>query len=53
MIRPVIAAKLCNPKNGRCATCYGVLDSGAEADYLSDRIAKELGLETEEDIIGI
>ena len=53
VIRPVIAAKLCNPKNGRCAICYGILDSGAEADYLSERVARELGLETEEDIIGI
>ena len=46
VIRPIVAVKVANPANGRSEAIYALLDSGADRDYLSDRVAEAIGLST-------
>ena len=46
VIRPIVPVRIINPKNGELEEIYALLDSGADRDYLSDRVAKKLALET-------
>ena len=46
VIRPIVAVRVVNPVNGKREEVYALLDSGADRDYLSDRVAKAIGLAT-------
>ena len=39
-----MAIRVVNPRNGKSKEIYALLDSGADRDYLSDRVAGELDL---------
>ena len=46
VIRPIVAVRVVNPMNGAREEIYALLDSGADRDYLSDRVANAIGLTT-------
>ena len=46
VIRPIVAVRVVNPGNGRKEEVYALLDSGADRDYLSERVADAIGLRT-------
>ena len=46
VIRPIVAVKVVNPENGNSEEIYALLDSGADKDYLSERVAGTIGLRT-------
>ena len=46
MVRPIVAVRVINPRNGEIEEIYALLDSGADRDYLSERVAQKLKLET-------
>ena len=46
VIRPIVAVRVINPTDGRREEVYALLDSGADRDYLSDRVANSIGLLT-------
>ena len=46
VIRPIVAVRVINPVNGRREEVYALLDSGADRDYLSERVADTIGLST-------
>ena len=46
MVRPIVAIRVINPRNAEMEEIYALLDSGADRDYLSEGVARRLGLET-------
>ena len=53
MVRPIVAVRVINPRNGEIEEIYALLDSGADRDYLSERVAHKLGLETKRTSINL
>ena len=53
MVRPIVAVRVINPRNGEIEEIYALLDSGADRDYLSERVAHKLGLETKKTSINL
>ena len=53
MVRPIVAIRVINPKNGQIEEIYALLDSGADRDYLSGRVAQKLGLETKKKSVNL
>ena len=53
MVRPIVAVRVINPRNGELEEIYALLDSGADRDYLSERVAHKLGLETKKKSINL
>ena len=45
VVRPIVAIRVINPMNAEMEEIYALLDSGADRDYLSERVARKLGLE--------
>ena len=46
VIRPIVAIRVINPASGKSEEIYALLDSGADRDYLSERVAGAIGLST-------
>ena len=46
-MRPIVAIRVINPRNAEVEEIYALLDSGADRDYLSEGVARRLGLETQ------
>ena len=53
VIRPIVAARVINPKNGKSEEVYALLDTGADRDYLSTKVRDRLGLEKRESVINL
>ena len=53
VIRPIVAARVINPKTGQKEEVYALLDSGADRDYLSIRVRDRIGLDKRESIINL
>ena len=47
MIRPIVAVTIENPATGKKEDIYALLDTGADCDYISDKVAVELGLKVD------
>ena len=45
-MRPIVAVRVTNDKTGKNRTVYAMLDSGADTDFISDTVVKELGIWT-------
>ena len=45
MIRPIVAVRLVNEKNGRQILTYGMIDTGCDRDIIADHVAQYLELE--------
>ena len=52
-MRPIVAVRVVNPANGEIEEIYALLDSGADRDYLSERVAHKLGLVTKKKSINL
>ena len=52
-MRPIVAIRVINPKNGEIEEIYALLDSGADRDFLSERVAHQLGLSTKKKNINL
>ena len=53
MVRPIVAIRVIIPKNREIEEIYALLDSGADRDYLSERVAQKLKLETKSKSINL
>ena len=46
VIRPIVAVRISNTSSGRSKDVYAMLDSGADTDFVSTSIMRELSVET-------
>ena len=46
MIRPIVAVRIKNNDNGKNKTIYAMLDSGADTDFIDEKVITELGIDT-------
>ena len=53
VIRPIVAARVINPKNGQSEEVYALVDTGADRDYLSTKVRDRLGLDKRESVINL
>ena len=53
VIRPIVAARVINPKTGHKEEVYALLDTGADRDYLSTRVRDRMDLERRESVINL
>ena len=51
VIRPIVAARITNPRSGREEAVYALYDTGADTDYISSSLAQRLGLELNKEFI--
>ena len=52
-MRPIVAVRVINPANGEIQEIYALLDSGADRDFLSERVAHKLGIVTKKKSINL
>ena len=46
VIRPIVAVRISNTSSGRSKDVYAMLDSGADTDFVSTNIMRELSVDT-------
>ena len=48
IIRPIVLIRILHPSTGRSKIIYGMLDSGADRDVISETVIEDMGIETTE-----
>ena len=46
VLRPVVPIRIRNEASGRSKTVYGIIDSGADRDVISEEVIKDLAIKT-------